>query len=71
MILMGPYLSPNRPANIGHKDADTKEYESKTKLPCSGACTELTSPEIGINALITRKFTDYLDDNKQDAKVFP
>ena len=59
MILMGPYLSPNRPPIYVMKIPILKNMVN-AKLPCSVLVPSSRVQKIGINALITRKFTDWL-----------
>ena len=59
IILIGPYLSPNRPPIYVMKMPILKNTV-KAKLPCSGLVPSSRVQKIGINALITRKFTDWL-----------
>ena len=59
IILIGPYLSPNRPPMYVMKIPILKNTV-KAKLPCSGLVPSSRVQKIGINALITRKFTDWL-----------
>ena len=59
MILIGPNLSPNRPPMYVMKIPILKNTVN-AKLPCSGLVPSSRVQKIGMNALITRKFTDWL-----------
>ena len=59
MILIGPYLSPNRPPIYVMKMPILKNTVN-AKLPCSGLVPSSRVQKIGMKALITRKLTDWL-----------
>jgi hypothetical protein len=59
MILIGPNLSPKRPPMYVMKIPILKNTVN-AKLPCSGLVPSSRVQKIGMNALITRKFTDWL-----------
>ena len=59
MILIGPNLSPNKPPMYVMKIPMLKNTVN-AKLPCSGLVPSSRVQKIGMKALITRKFTDWL-----------